>query len=297
MKAAAFDYQRPQTLDEALALIADPALESRIIAGGQTLVPLMATRLATPDRLIDIARIEELSNIELSASALSIGAMTRQASAQRDRLVEEHVPLLTEALPWVGHQQTRNRGTLGGSICHADPAAEIPLVATVLDASLVLSSVRGSRVVTADAFFKQALVTAIEDDECLVRIDFPRRTEPNDNRSGVAFEEMNIRSGDFALVATAVHLEIGADGYCSTIACGVGGAAPRPVRAVDTERALTGSRLVDAEIEEAVRLVSERLAPDEDIHASAQYRDRVARALLRRAICRARDRAVMQPGN
>jgi len=297
MKAAAFKYQRPQTLDEALSLIADPALESRIIAGGQTLVPLMATRLATPDRLIDIARIEELSNVALSASALSIGAMTRQATAQHDRLVEAHVPLLTEALPWVGHQQTRNRGTLGGSICHADPAAEIPLVATVLDASFLLSSVRGSRAVKAEAFFKHALVTAIEADECLVRIDFPRRSRPNDYRSGVAFEEMNIRSGDFALVAAAVQLDIGADGYCASIACGVGGAAPRPVRAVETEQALSGSRLADAEIEEAVRLVSERLAPDEDIHASAQYRDRVARALLKRALCRARDRAAMQTGN
>jgi len=293
MKAAAFDYQRAESIEQALSLMADQTAESRFIAGGQTLVPLMATRLATPDRLIDIARIESLSEISVSDSAVSIGAVTTQARVHGDRQIEKSVPLLAAALPWVGHQQTRNRGTIGGSICHADPAAEIPLVATVLNATMHVRNINGARDVAADAFFDQPMVTALEADECLVRVDFPCPRRSTGSRLGVAFEEMNVRAGDFAIVAAAVQLVIGTDGGCESILCGVGGAAPAPVRAFETEQALTGSRLVDAEIDQAVQLVSERLNPSEDIHASAHYRDRVARALLLRAICRARDRATI----
>lgn len=292
MKAAVFDYQRADSVDHALQLIGEPDLEVALIAGGQTLVPMMATRLAMPERLVDISRIDSLAKIEQSADSISIGSVVTQAEALANPIVKRQVPLLATALPWVGHQQTRNRGTIGGSLCNADPAAEIPLVATLLDANFIIAHRGSQRTLIAEDFFQGALSTAIEPSECLLSVELPFWQCNELSKLGVGVEEMNMRASDFAIVCAAAQALIGADGACEKITCGVTGAAPTPVRAVETEQALTGSTLEDSAIDDASKLVVERLAPQQDIHASAKYRERIAPELLARAIKHARDHAV-----
>ncbi len=297
MKAATFDYQRPQNIEQALALKADDSIEGVFIAGGQTLVPMMASRLATPQRLIDIARIKTMAQVEFGDNRLAIGAALSQAKALSNPLIERHAPLLTAALPWVGHQQTRNRGTIGGSLCTADPAAEIPLVATILDGTMIAGSDAGQRSIKAADFFRSALTTALTPVECLLGIELPDWAVPAGSKLGIAVREMNMRSSDFAIVSAMVQLIVDADGRCSRIACGIGGVGDAPLRAVEAEQALTDAALGDDDIDAACSAVRPRLQPYDDIHASAQYRRRVAPQLLARAIRHARDHAanVNQP--
>jgi len=288
MKAARFDYLRASSIDEACRALADGGGEARLIAGGQTLVPLMAMRLARPATLIDINRIAELAGIARDGDTLAIRACTRQADALASPLVREHLPLLADALSHVGHGQTRNRGTVGGSLCNADPSAEIPLVAQTLEAELVARSVRGERRLKAADFLESAMATTLAPDECLVEARFPVWRE---NRVGHGFHEVSIRDSDFALAAAAAQIALDGAGSCARIHVAVGGASPAPLRLGPVEAALTGGALDDGAIAEACAGIADLLDPQSDVHADAAYRGRVAVAMARRAIVSARDRA------
>ncbi|MPY69641.1 MAG: xanthine dehydrogenase family protein subunit M [Alphaproteobacteria bacterium] len=288
MKAAAFDYIRADTVEEACRLLAEGEGEARIIAGGQTLVPLMAMRLARPELLVDINRIASLKGVTADGETLVIGAGTRQADVLADAEVAARAPLLAEALSHVGHEQTRNRGTVGGSLANADPTAEIGLVARTLDAEIVARSSGGERRIPAAAFFESAMVTTLAPEELLIALRLPVWTAP---RTGHGFHELGIRHGDFAIAAAAAQLTLDSNGRCIRIHVGVGGASPCPVRLTAVEDALAGSPLDDAAIARATEDISDMLDPESDIHAGAEQRQRTARAMARRAIADARDRA------
>ena len=290
MKAAEFDYVAASSVEEACRLLAGAGEEGKIIAGGQTLVPLMAMRLARPALLVDINRIEALRGIESAGAAVILRAATRQADALADPVIRREVPLLAKALHFVGHGQTRNRGTIGGSLANADPAAEICLVAVLLEAVLIARSSKGERAIAARDFFQGAMTTALAADECLVAARFPAWRDGF--RLGTGFQEMSIRRGDFALVAAAAQLVLDRDGTCRRAALGLGGVAPVPLALAPAAARLVGTRLGAGDIEAALKLACDAVAPISDLHASAEYRRRIAPALLERAIAEARDEAI-----
>lgn len=289
MKAASFDYVRAETVADACRVLAEAGGEARIIAGGQTLVPLMAMRMARPAVLIDINNVAELAGIRDDGDAVAIGACTRQAEALASDVVRDRLPLLAKAIGHVGHQQTRNRGTVGGSIAHADPSAEIPLTAVTLDAELIARNTGGERRIAAGDFFEAAMTTALASEDCLVEVRFPVWTGA---RFGTGFAEVNVRDSDFAIAAAAAQVELDGGGNCTRIHIGIGGAAPAALRARDAEAALTGSRLDDDVVAAAATAIGDVLDPDSDIHADADYRRRVACVMARRAILAARDDAL-----
>ena len=280
MKAAPFDYVRATALDHALNALAESE-DAIILAGGQTLVPMMAMRLARPATLIDLNEIEELAGIEMRDGYLSIRAMTRQAYALTSADATAQMPLLAKALSFVGHTQTRNRGTIGGSIAHGDPSAEIPLCAIALDAEIVLASRKDTRTVQARSFYTGPLSSVRRADECLTEIRFPIW---RGGAVGIGFQEISPRHGDFAIVAVAAQFQFDADKICRRAAVAVGGATPNPVRAAELESALVGRRIDMRLAAEVSRTVDPILSPTDDLHASAAYRRRVARVLTERAI-------------
>lgn len=281
MKAAPFEYARPESLAQGLALLAEHGPDAKLIAGGQSLVPMMAMRLARPSLLIDIARLPELQHLRAEDDCLVVGGAVRQCVLESDPQVGAALPLLALALKWVGHPQTRNRGTAGGSIVHADPSAEIPLVACTLDASLVLRSAGDTRETPAREFFFAPMVTAIAPEQCLAEIRFPRWHEP---RVGTAFEEVAIRHGDFALAAVAAQVAVDADGRVTRAALGVGGAGPVPLALPEVAEGLVGRALDEAACAEVAAALAAELDAEGDIHASADYRRHLARVLARRAL-------------
>lgn len=287
MKPVAFDYVRPASVSEACALLAADD-GARVIAGGQTLIPMLAMRLARPTRLIDIARIPDLAFIRDEGDGVAIGAVTRQAVAERDPIVRAKLPLLAKALPWVGHAATRHRGTIGGSIANGDPAAEIPLVAVTLQASIVVQDVAGTTDFPAAEFYLGPMITAAPEAGIVTHVRFPVWGE---GRIGTGFHEVSARSSDFAFVAAAAQVALDADGRCSALSVGIGGAGDTPVRLDAVSDALVGSRLEEAAVRKAVAAASEELETVDDLHATAAYRRRVAATLARRAILDARDEA------
>jgi CO/xanthine dehydrogenase FAD-binding subunit len=289
MKPAPFDYVRPGSLVEACALLAADE-DARLIAGGQTLVPMLAMRLARPAKLIDILRLPELAGIREEKGAVVVGATTRQAHAERDPVIRSSVPMLARVLPWVGHPPTRNRGTVGGSIANADPSAEIPLVAVTLGADIMLASVDGPTTMPAADFFVAAMVTSIGHGQCVRAIRFP--VWPH-HRIGVGFFEISARRSDFAFVAAAAQVALDEDGRCLEIALGLGGVADRPLR-LDVA-SLTGTNLNAASVSDAVNAASRDIDAMSDLHASAAYRRRVAVTLGIRALEQARDHAAAKP--
>jgi xanthine dehydrogenase iron-sulfur cluster and FAD-binding subunit A len=282
MKAAAFAYSRPAGIDEACALLAADD-GARVIAGGQTLVPLMAMRLARPTRLVDIARVPGLAFIRAEADAIAIGATTTQCAAEHHRLVHEKLPLLARALPFVGHTATRARGTIGGSLANADAAAEIALVAVTLGASLAYRDGEGSGDIAAGEFFLGPMVTALAPSAVLTSVRFPVWRE----RVGVGFREISARKSDFAFAAAAAQIVLAPDGTCARIAIGVGAATGVPLRLTPAEQALTGARLTPDAIRAAVGDALADITPMADLHASAEYRRRVAASLATRAVAEA----------
>lgn len=285
MKPAPFEYVRPQSLAAVCELLASDE-DARVIAGGQTLVPMLAMRLARPARLVDIARLPELSGIREDNDAIVIGATTRQAIAERDPLVHGSLPLLSAALPWVGHPPTRNRGTVGGSIANADPSAEIPLVAVTLGAEIEITSTDGAMAMPADDFFIGPMLTTIGQGECVSAVRFPVWRHKN---VGVGFHEISARRSDFAFVSAAAQVALDDDGKCIEIALGVGGAGERPLR-IDVA-SLVGSKLETSRVTEAIEAATADLETLDDLHASAAYRRRVAATLCARALSDARDNA------
>jgi CO/xanthine dehydrogenase FAD-binding subunit len=286
MKPAPFDYVRPASIDEACAALA--ADDSVIIAGGQTLIPMLAMRLARPTRLIDIARIPGLAGIREETDAVVVGATTRQVEAERSALIARRVPLLARALPFVGHAPTRNRGTLGGSVANADPAAEIPLVLVTLGGSVVIREGAQTQAIPAQDFVLGPMMTALASGAIVVALRFPVWSS---GRVGVGFHEVSTRASDFAFAAAAAQVALDASSRCAACAIGIGAATPRPVRLDALASKLIGSILADADIRAAVEETIDQLEMIVDSHASPDYRRRAAKALAVRALTDARDAA------
>lgn len=288
MKAAPFDYMRVASIDETCKALAEAGDDARLIAGGQTLVPLMAMRMARPSLLIDINGIEELTGIAVEGDELVIKACTRQADTLASDIVREACPLLADALSHVGHTQTRNRGTVGGSLCNADPSAEIPLIARTLDATMTARSAAGERRIAAADFFDFAMTTSLEPQECLTEVRFPIWRDPD---TGHGFHEVSIRDSDFALAAAAAQATLDAAGNCTRLNVAIGGASPTAMRLGPVEAALTGTDLSDDAIKDACAAIADLVEPQGDVHADADYRRRVVRVMAIRAITSARDGA------
>lgn len=285
MKPAPFDYVRPGSVAEACELLAADE-DARVIAGGQTLVPMLAMRLARPARLVDVLRLPELSGIREDNGSIVVGATTRQAFALNSPLIRKSVPLLALALPWVGHPPTRNRGTVGGSIANADPSAEIPLVAVTLGAEIEAAAPDGPVSTLADDFFIGPMLTAIGIGECLSAVRFPVWKH---KRIGVGFHEISARSSDFAFVSAAAQVAVDEDGRCLDAALGIGGVGDRPLK-LDVA-SLLGTRLEAKPLADVIAAATADLDATDDLHATADYRRRVAVALCTRALEDARDRA------
>jgi CO/xanthine dehydrogenase FAD-binding subunit len=285
VKPALFEYVRPRSVDEACALLA--AEDSTIIAGGQTLVPMMAMRLARPARLVDIARIPELSFIRDEGDAVAIGATTRQVDAERSPLVRSKLPLLAKALPWVGHAATRNRGTVGGSIANADPAAEIPLVLVTLGGTIGLRGADGTLELAAENFFVGPMMTTLPAGSCITQIRFPVWG----GRIGTGFAELSARKSDFALAAAAAQVTLDGSARCTACCLGINGATPAPTRLQATAQALIGTRMTDADVRQALYGAADGLEIMTDPHGSPEFRRRAATALALRALIEARNEA------
>jgi len=286
MKPPVFEYTAVESIDEAVAELGQHGDAAKLLAGGQSLVPLLNMRLATPERLVDLNRVAELAYITPRAGGLAVGAMTRQRAVERSALAAQHVPLLADALPWVGHFQIRNRGTLGGSLSHADPAAELPAVAVCLDARFTARGPSGERTLEAGEFFRTQLTTALAPTELLTEVWFP--TTPRG--SGSAWLELARRHGDFALVGVGVVVTVAGDriGEARLALTGVG---DRPLRAREAEARLAGELLTPAVLGDVAEAVRRAIDPGSDIHATAAYRRHVAGVLAGRALRLAAARA------
>lgn len=284
MKPAPFEYLRPETVAEALAALDHD--DAKIIAGGQSLVPMMNFRLAQPERLVDINRLAELSRVELEGDKLRVGALVRHAQAARDETLAEHFPIIAEAMAHVAHIAIRNRGTMAGSLVHADPSAEWPLLVTLLDAEIEIRGPQAVRRAAPSAFFVEPLVTEIEENELLTGVLLPRL----EGAAGTAFDEVSQRAGDFAIVAAGAVVRI-AEGAFQEVRLCLGGVADTPLRAEALEAALRGRPAAAEEIEAALDLAAEGVEPNDDLHASADYRLALVPALARRVLTRAMLRA------
>lgn len=288
MKPAPFEYWSPTSVDEAVKLLSgldDPG-DAKVMAGGQSLMPLLSLRLSQPQHIVDLNAVGELSGIRRDGDVLTIGSMCRQRAAERSADVAAAVPLVVEALGHVGHAPIRNRGTVGGSLAHADPAAELPAVALCLDAELVARGPGGERTITAADFFVGFLSTALTEEEILTAVRF-RVDGPG---CGAAFAEVARRHGDFAMAGVAAHVRLDGD----TIAearIAVAGVALAPVRAADAEAALAGQQPTDEAFAAAAAAASAALRPSTDLHASSAYRKHVAGVLVAQALRTATDRA------
>jgi carbon-monoxide dehydrogenase medium subunit len=281
MKPASFDYFAPTTLDETLELLHEYGDEAKILAGGQSLMPLMNLRLARPKIIVDINRIGGLDGIASTGEGgLTIGALARHRAVEKSPLVREQNPLLASAMPLIGHFQIRNRGTMGGSLAHADPAAELPTLAVLLGCEFSLARKGGVRVVPAADFFLGYMATAIEPGELLTEVRFPRW------RLGAAwaFDEIARRKGDFALVGVALSAELDGGANIQDVTIVMFGVGGKPQRVASAEAMLKGRRVDQGVLRELGRVVAEELEPDSDIHASAEYRKEVGGVLARRAL-------------
>jgi carbon-monoxide dehydrogenase medium subunit len=275
VKFPPFVYRAPESIEEAVAVLASDQ-EAKVIAGGQSLLPLLALRIAQPSVLVDLCNVPELSHIEADDGRLRIGAATTLATLEDSRRVSDELPLLAMAVRKVAHRPIRNRGTIGGSLAHADPAAELPAVAVALDATLLAVGPGGERRIQASEFFTGAFATALEDDEILTSIEFPFRD------GSWSFLEIARRSGDFALVIAAVGVVLD-DDTCTNSTVVLQGVASKPIRSAAAEQVLNNSTIGDGIAEHAADAATADLRPPGDIHASPDYRKRVAAVLVRRA--------------
>lgn len=286
MKPPAFDYQRPESVDEAVSALEASDGGAKVLAGGQSLIPMMNTRLASPETLIDINRITDLDYVRAEDGGVAIGALTRQSTVERSDVVAEHCPLIAEALDHVGHRPIRNRGTVGGNLAHADPTSELPAVAVALGADFTIRGAKGERTVPAAEFFVGMMTTALAPDELLTEVRFASQ-HPD---QGWAFEETAPRKGDWATVGLAALLEV-EDGACRDVRLAYTAVDERPLRAEAAEDAVDGEPPAAEAFAAAGRAAREALDPPSDFQASSTYRERLIEALTERALRRAADRA------
>ncbi len=285
MKPAPFEYYDPTNLSEALALLSKLGDSARPLAGGQSLVPMMNFRLVRPSHLVDLNRVSGLSYLTVESGELRIGAMTRQRELERSAAVATGWPLLCEAASYIGHVQIRNRGTVGGSLAHAYPSAELPVAMTALEAVFVIQSQAGERSVRAEEFFVTHMTTVLKPNELLTEIRVP----PLPPATGWAFQEISRRFGDFALMGVAGLIILDRKGAIEQACLAFTG--PTPVRARKAEAMLVGEQPREALFREAATLAAQDLEPDTDIHASAEYRREISKVLARRVLEQATERA------
>ncbi len=289
MKPPAFKYYAPTTVEEALALLAEHGYDAKPLAGGQSLIPTMNFRLAAPAVLVDLNRISDLSYIRAADDGgVRVGAMTRHARVERDALISARAPLVHETMPHIAHPQIRNRGTYGGSLAHADPAAELPAVTVALGGKVLARSQRGERWIPAEEFFIGLFTTVLEPDELLVEVALP----PLPARTGWAFDEVARRHGDFALVGAAGVITLDDRGRCADVRLVFMGVGEGPVVAREAMNILKG----EEPGEEAIRAAAEKASqadidPIGDVHASADFRRHLAKVLARRVLTKAVERA------
>jgi carbon-monoxide dehydrogenase medium subunit/2-furoyl-CoA dehydrogenase FAD binding subunit len=289
MKAAPFDYALAHDLDHALTFLDQYGMDAKLIAGGQSLVPMMAMRLARPEWLIDINRIQALKRIELTSTQLTTGACVRQRDIEYNEPICNALPLIKKALHWVGHQQTRNRGTVGGSLVYADPSAELPLTALVLGATLHLQSHQdGTRDLAASDFFLGPMFTAVADTECVTHIDWPIWSGSG---IGSAFEETAIRKGDFAMASAAAQIQLDANARVLRASFGVGGMDGTPRVFPQLAQQMVGRLSSDIDLKALAHEAVKDCEPGNDMHCSSDYRRHLARVLIERVIEQALQRA------
>jgi CO/xanthine dehydrogenase FAD-binding subunit len=286
MKPAAFDYLAVETLDEAVAALARAGGDGKILAGGQSLVPMLNFRLVRPSIVIDINRIPGLGYVDGTGDVVRIGALTRHHSLETSPVINAHLPIMTAAMQHVAHLAVRNRGTIGGSLSHADPAAELPMLAVLLDARIGIRSPRGRRVAEAGRFFTGSLTTDLEEDEIVTDVEFQHLSP----ETGWAFEEVARRAGDFALAAVGVTMSA-REGKADRVRIGLMGVGDTPVRAPEAESLLAGKAIDAGALEAAASAIEATVEPNTDLHASADYRRFLAGALAQRAIGAAWQRA------
>lgn len=286
MKPAPFDYVQADSLEAALSALGSAGDDGKVLAGGQSLMPMLNFRIARPSILVDINRVPDLAYVEATDAVVRVGALTRHHTLETSPIVKEHLPVVAAAMRHVAHLAIRNRGTIGGSLCHADPAAELPLMALLLGARIGIQSTRGRRVAEARDLFVASLMTSLDEDEIVTDIEFPRLA----TGTGWAFEEVARRAGDFALCAVAVT--IGArDGLCDHVSIGLMGVGETPLRADEAEALLRGQSLSDTLLDDAAASIRSGIEPNSDLHASGDYRRHLAGVLSRKAIKAAWQRA------
>ena len=286
MKPPPFEYHAAASLEEALALLAEHGDDAKVLAGGQSLMPLLALRLARPEHLVDINRLDELSTIS-NGDGLRVGALVRQRAVERSTDVTAANPLLAAAVRFIGHSAIRNRGTVGGSVAHGDPAAELPAVLVALDGEVEVTSSRGARRIAARELYGGFLMTAIEADELLTSVHLPAWG----SGSGWSFQEFSRRSGDFAVAGVAVALRLDDKGTIADARIGLSGMGQTPVRATAAEAALRGQAPSDEAWAAASADAVSGLEPPSDLHGTSAYRRHLAGVLVRRALQEAHQRA------
>jgi carbon-monoxide dehydrogenase medium subunit len=289
MKPAPFDYVAPESLQGALAALGEHGADAKLLAGGQSLIPVMNFRLAQPAVLIDLNRVPGLDGIETtSEGGLRIGALCRHSAVEKNPQVAQVAPLLHEAVPFIAHPQIRNRGTVGGSLAHADPAAELPAVTVAARARLKLQSAEGERWLAASEFFTGLFATALEPDEILVEIELP----PAPPGAGWSFQEIARRHGDYAQVGVAAMVSLATDGTCRESRLVYLSVGDGPIEARQAADLLAGQALSEDTLESAAaHAATQEIEPTDDIHASAEFKRHLARVLSRRALTKAAERA------
>jgi len=285
MKPSAFAYARPKTLDEAIGLLAASGGEAKAIAGGQSLMPMLAFRLSTPKLLVDIGRIPDLDRIDVDESGVHLGALVRWRDIERDPNLPEAHPLLVAAVHHIAHYQIRNRGTIGGSLAHADPAAELAGIAVTCEAEITAVGRAGRRKIKAADFFTGPLMTALEPDELIVELRLPHWSSSR----RWAFEEFSRRRGDFALAGVALFYEVDFGGRIRDPHVGAFGIGDRPRRLRDIESLIVGREVGEALVREVGALAARSVDPDDDIHAPGEYRRALLGVLTERALARSAD--------
>ena len=290
MKLPSFDYACPTTITEAIALLATHGGEAKPIAGGQSLVPMLAFRLTAPMLLVDLRKLSELRHIKIADAGVTLGAMVRWRDILNEPALRQAQPLLVAAVEYIAHYQIRNRGTVGGSLAHADPAAELPGIAVTCAADIVARGGAGSRVIAAADFFRGALITALQPDEIVTEIRFP--AWPRQRRYG--FREFARRRGDFALAAAAVTFDEVEQKF-RNVRVGAIGVGDRPIRLGAAERALEGGAMTQAAIASCAAAAAAAADPADDIHASGAYRKTLIEVMVERALRDAVDRPIVAP--
>ncbi|MCA1843535.1 MAG: xanthine dehydrogenase family protein subunit M [Actinobacteria bacterium] len=283
----AFRYHRPSTVDEAVGLLGDYGADAKVLAGGQSLVPLLALRLSHPEHLVDIGRIEGLDTIDDGPGGFTVGAGVCHADVELSPVTGRAAPLVAAAMPHIGHRAIRNRGTVCGSLAHADPAAELPAVTLAVDAELVVRSGAGERTIPAADFYLGYLSSALDETELLTAVRFP----PWPERTGWSVQEVSRRHGDYALVGLAAVLGLEESGRVERAALSFFGAGATPVRVAEAERVLIGEHPEPGAFAEAAEVVTKTIDPPGDNHATAAYRAHVAGVLTRRCLAEAAERA------